>query len=238
MFNFRQNGHTRHKLICLLAIPFLALQLWGCSVATGFTGGGVPIGKAAIIGHAVSAIDPNLAIPNANVHVVVSTRTKALYSYDVTTDAKGNFAFPEVAVGDVGAGLSVSINPENPGMRPQSIGFTLSKDEKATVVFNLVPYSYKIEQVTGFNLQPNDLALQSNAPNKITAQVIDQQGNVLPVSPSFVLVGNFKEVHSDGTIITGTPGTGVLGVFWYNNIQTSAIVTVSDGINNPPPPPR
>ncbi len=238
MLNTRQKGHIRHALFCLLALPLAGLPFWGCSIASSFTGGGVPIGKAAIIGRAVSAINLTKVMPNAKVHLVASTRSKALFSYDTVTDSTGKFTFPEVSVGDIGAGLSISITPANGGIRPQSIAFTLNKDETANVVFTLVPYTYKIDNVSGFNLQPTDLALQSNAPNKITAQLIDPFGNVLPVAPTFVLVGNFSQVNADGTFIAGSSGVGVLGVYWYNDIQTSAVVTVSDDVVNPPPPPR
>ncbi len=214
------------------------LPLTGCAIANGFTGGGVPIGKALLMGRAVSALDTQRVIPNARVKVIILTEGRDVASFETTTSATGEFRLADLPVGEKTATVRVGITPTNSLLRAQSIGFILSKDQTAHLSFALVPNTYPIDQVTSFNLQPSNLALQPNAPNKITAQVLDGNGNVLPLVPTTLLIGNFTSVEPDGNLVTSSPGTAVLQVFWYNDIQTTALVTVSNDVSTPPPPPR
>jgi hypothetical protein len=190
------------------------------------------------MGRAVSALDTQKPIPNARVTVIILTEGRAVTSLETTTSATGEFSLANLPVGEKPATVRVGITPTNNLLRAQSVGFTLNKEQTAHLSFALVPTTYPIDQVASFNLQPSNLALQSNAPNKITAQVLDGNGDVLPLVPTTLLIGDFTAVQPDGTLVTASPGTGILQVFWYNDIQTTALVTISNDVNTPPPPPR
>jgi hypothetical protein len=238
--NRRQSDTLRRALCVLLPLAFAILPFLGCGLASGFTGGGVPIGKAAVAGRAVAALNSDLPIANASVHLIVVTQTRSVQSFDAVTDAAGAFRFPEIPFDASVATMRVNITPANPGIRPQSVGFTIASGQRAALIFALVPSSYNISDVSSLNVLPTDPTLETNSAGKITAQALDKQGNVLPLSPTLLLVGDFADVQPDGTFQTLSAGLGIYHAYWYNDLQASTTLTVSASSNNlpPPPPPR
>ena len=221
-----------------LTLGGVLLPLGGCNLANGFTGGGVPIGKLRLSGRVVLAEQPNSPLANARVNVFQFSREKATYSFNLMTDSQGRFDFTELPSGSHSNTLQVAITPPSSQFRTQTLNFTLLPNQSAYLIATVAKTSYNVDQGVGLEVYPHNISVQSNNNAKITAKVLDVNGDVLNVTPTMLFIGNFTEVRPDGSVVTGAEGEASVYVYWYGNLQSSTNIHISDtGIPYPPGPP-
>ncbi|MCX6380595.1 MAG: hypothetical protein NT023_14150 [Armatimonadetes bacterium] len=222
-----------------LVLASILLLLLGCGIGNGFTGGGVPIGRAVIIGQAVSATAPNTPIANALVYVSVSTNTRVIgTTLTTTTDSNGKFKFSDIPVETAPTSIRVAVDPQSSSYVSQQILFKLDKDKTANLIVTLAPYTLDLSSASTLILSPSNNFFATNIVGKVNAQVLDSQGNTLQLTPSLLLIGDFSSIQANGTFTASQEQVGTVEAFWYNNLQASGTVSVqSNGDGSPPPPP-
>ncbi len=230
----------RLKLSLLLGV-ILAL-LSGCGIGNGFTGGGVPIGRAVIIGQAVSATAPNQPLANALVYVSVSTNSVNSanaplgLTLTATTDSSGRFNFSDIPVDTAPTSIRVAVDPKTTAFIAQQVLFKLDKGNKANLIVTLAPASVNLSSVSSIVLSPTSNVFTSLT-GQINAQAQDSSGISLQLTPSLLLIGDFSVFQANGTFTSTHEQVGTVEAFWYNNLQISGTLSIQNNGNGSPPPP-
>jgi hypothetical protein len=226
----------------LLACCALLATMVGCGGVNAFTGGGFPIGRAALRGKVVRADSPLTTIPNATVTVAITAEGVNTQPLQFVADKDGNFAFPQVPTGRINARLDVTIDPNNADFDTQKLSFIITNGRDESLIASLSPAAFAITQSASLRIMPVSIQIRPQNTVQITAQVLDAQGNALPVSPSLLLDGSIGTIGGDGLFYGTTNGSGAIYALWYNNLVTSGVqVKVDSSLPDnptPPPPPK
>ena len=241
----RQSGQNQASILpsSLLLRAALWLALWvvliqalGCGNGiNGISGGSIPTGGSRLTGRAVTAEDPRVPISNATVSVQTTVPGQAPQTLQVTTDAEGNFAFPQVPTGSVNSRVQVTVRAPDSLFRPLALSFLLTNQRPATLIAALPASSFDVARGTSVTIMPPAASVHVGDTIVFTAQVRDRAGNVLPIMPSLLFDGDFGTLNADGTF-TGT-GTGSIVAYWYGGITSAAQVTSNETTPSSPPPP-
>lgn len=224
------------RLARALLFAALSALLAACGVGNSFTGGGVPIGRAVIIGRAVSAIAPNAPIASARVYLSISTNTRTGMTLTATTDLTGRFTFPDIPVESAPTSVRVAIEPTSNAYLAQQIFFKLDKGNTANLIVTLAPAAIDPTQVSSVSLSPTPNIFPTLT-GQVNAQALDSQGTPLQITPSLLFIGDFSAVQPNGTFVSVQEQIGTVEVFWYNNLQASSTVSIQNNTNGSPPQP-
>lgn len=218
----------------------LSLLLTGCgSGIRAFSGGGFPIGKAVVIGRAVSAENPQIVYKGVRILLVATPPDGSSKSFQTTTDASGSFQINDVPTGQVGGAVQLTATPEDTSVRSQTLSFFVTNGKIRGAFIALPKTTFDVSQATSLTINPPVVTVRPGDTVRVNAQLRDINGNVLPVLPSLVYDANLGDVGGDGTFFGRVEGTGTLTALWYNSLSaTASLVVDPDAPSLPPPPPR
>jgi len=231
-----------------LGLLFCGL-LWLCGCATAFDGGTIPGGiggsrAVRVFGQVVSAANPIQAIPNTLVSITTAAPGSRAASQPVQmlTDANGDFDLANVIITGRVSQVQVTLTPNDPSFRPETITFTLTGQQPADLLAALVPAAMQ-NTGTRVTLSPAGAIVPVNTPLPLKAQVFDAQSNLQPLLPNLLYVGSsgtlnstgFSADGSDATFLPLTTGTGTLTALW--NGASSPLVPIQVTPKPPGQPP-
>ncbi len=245
----RSRISTVGALLCLVALCLGVPALFGCSAGNGFSGGSVPVGLRSTIirGSVVEAGNIGTVVPNAAIQVTstfVPARAEAVAtagsSRDGTssgtggavpvsivshayTGSDGSFALTGIQTGNGTAKVTLVISAPASNVAPLTLSFTLHPGDLATVVAAMASGSVTTTQPGSVTLSPATLALAQGNSSQLTARLLDKSGQFIPISPSFVMVGNDTDLGTltpGGLFAATAPGDGTITACWYNGLQS------------------
>ncbi len=230
---------TRRNLVRGLLLAVIVTSLSGCGGGpSAFTGGGFPIGRAAVIGRVVDAQNPSTNLANVRLTLFSTPAEGTTQVLRTTSDANGEFSFANVPTGAIGAPVQVAAEPTNPDYRSQSVTFQVYNGRKADMVVTLPLQSFDVNQAKSITLSPPTNILPPGSTVRYTARVYDANGQILPVTPTLILSDALGTLGTDGSFTGTTTGTSTVMAVWYNNLRaTSNIIVDSNALPVPPPPP-
>ena len=223
-------------------LPALACGLFalhGCGGNSGFTGGGVPIGKAALAGKLISAANPQLPLANAQIRILATPNQSAAQTITTTTDANGMFRVTDIPTDAINGTVTVSAMPQNSGFLPQQVTFLVVNQHSANLIMALPPAEYHLAPGTSLAIEPQSVRLVTGQTVQFSAHVVDASGTNIALVPTLLFGDDFGMLNDDGTFTATGSGTGDLLAFWYDGLRTSASIIVNTNPHTlPPTPPR
>ena len=180
------------RLRQILPLACLLLSLHGCG-GSSFTGGGVPIGKAALVGGgAVRASSANVPLYNTLITVTATPSQGAVQTLQARTDHNGCFRIENIPTDAVTGRVTIrATTPEDSGYSPQQFDFLLSNQHTATIVFAMPSSDYRYKAGTTLSLVPSASEIQAGQKVTFTAKVLDANGIFLPVTPTLFFEDDF-----------------------------------------------
>lgn len=224
-------------LWCGLLLLSGAAILSGCGGATAFTGGGFPIGKAAVLGRVVDAQNPAINLPNVRLTLFSTPEEGGTKVLTTTSDANGEYNFPEVPTGKFSAPVQVSVEPSNPDYRTQSVTFQVYNGRNASLLVSLPRQSVDINLGKSLTVTPSTSTLPPGATVRYLVKVLDADGQRLDLTPTLLLSDALGTIATDGSFTGTMTGTATVTAIWYNNLRAIASVIVDNNAPQLPPAP-
>ncbi len=218
----RRNRRARRRLLAALAIT-----LHGCGGGNAFTGGSVPIGKAALKGRVVRSEDASLPLYNALITIVAAPQNSNATILHTMTDHNGNFSVTGIPTDAVNGAVTVTATPAENAFKAQQVSFQLSNNHSATVVFALPPAAYTPAVGTTLTIVPSSFAALAGQRVSFTALLRGPDGAPLPLTPTLFVDDSYGALNSDGTFTGTSAGTSSITAYWYNGLKSSAVVSVT-----------
>ena len=223
----------------LLALAALLASVNGCGGGgNAFTGGGIPIGKAALTGRVVRAEDTTLPLANAQIQIVATPQNSAAKILSATTDQNGVFSVTGIPTDAVSGPVAVTAASADGAFKAQQISFRLNNNHSASVIFALPPANYTAALGTTLTISPSHLTAQPGQRVQVSALLRAPDGAILALAPTLFFDDSFGLLNPDGSFTASDAGTGDIMAYWYNGLTAAATVTVSQNqIMAPPAPP-
>ena len=239
---FLASGAARKRFprpVQSLTLAALIFGLTGCGGGgTDFTGGGIPIGEAALTGRVVRSEDAALPLYNAQITITATPKNSDAKILHTTTDHNGVFSVTHIPTDLVNGPVTVTAASADGMFKTQQVSFFLTNKHSASVIFALPPAAYTFALGTTLTITPEHLTATPGQTVQFTAQLSDPRGVPLPLTPTLFFDDSFGVLNPDGTFIGGSMGTGDIVAYWYNNLKASASVSIhSAQAANPPDPP-
>ena len=225
-----------------LACAALLLGGAGCGGGgLGFTGGGVPIGKAVLKGRVVAAANPSQPLANAQVTVIATPLSGARYLVTTTTDQNGFFTATDIPTDAVTGVVTADAVSVDGAYKEQRVSFLARNNHQATLIFALPPATYALDPGTKISISPAQVTLQTGQNAHFTAKLTSATGAILPFTPTLTFDDDFGSLNSDGSFTGTGVGSGTVSALWYNNLRATATVSVpsrdTTTTGTPPLPP-
>lgn len=226
------------RAVALVAVGALWWGLAGCGSGTrAFSGGGFPIGKSIVVGRAVSAENPTVVFAGVRIVLTALPGDGSNRRLETVTNAQGEFRLEDVPTGQTDGVVQLSAIPADPNVRAQSLSFRVTNGRKRGVFLALPRVTFDVSRARFLTFANPSVALPPGDTVRISAQVRDQNGALLPVLPSLVYDADLGTVGGDGTFFGINEGTGNITAFWYNDLSAVATVRVDSSVPSRPPPP-
>ena len=227
------------RLVLLSALVCGLFALHGCGGSSGFTGGGVPIGKAALNGRLISAANPQLPLANAQISILATPNQSAAQTITTTTDANGMFHVTGIPTDAINGTVTVSAMPQGAAFLSQQVTFLIVNQHSANLIMALPPADYHFAPGTSLAIEPQSAHIVTGQSVQFSAHVVDASGTNLALVPTLLFGDDFGTLNDDGTFTATGSGTGDLLAFWYDGLRTSASIIVNTSVQTQPPtPPR
>ncbi|MCS6776419.1 MAG: hypothetical protein RMJ43_00945 [Chloroherpetonaceae bacterium] len=222
----------------LLVAGALGWGLAGCGSGTrAFSGGGFPIGKSIVVGRAVSAENPTVVFAGVRIVLTALPGDGSSQRLETVTNAQGEFRLEDVPTGQTEGVVQLSAIPADPNVRAQSLSFRVTNGRKRGVFLSLPRVTFDVSRARFLTFANPSVALPPGDTVRISAQVRDQNGALLPVLPSLVYDADLGTIGGDGTFFGINEGSGNITAFWYNDLSAVATVRVDSSVPSRPPPP-
>ena len=220
-----------------LTLTALWIGVSGCGGAA-FTGGSVPIGKAALTGRVVRSEDATLPLANAQIAIVATPQNSDAKILHATTDQNGVFNVTDIPTDAVSGAVTVTAASADGAFRAQQVSFRLNNNHSASVIFALPPANYTPAIGTTLTISPAHLTAQPGQRVLVTALLRAPGGVPLALTPTLFFDDSFGLLNPDGSFTASDAGTGDIVAYWYNGLTSSATVSVSQmELALPPAPP-
>ena len=227
------------RLALKLTLAALLGSISGCGGGgNSFTGGSIPIGKAALTGRVVHSDDATQPLANAPVEIVASPQNSAVKILHATTDQNGVFNVTDIPTDAASGPVTVTAASADGAYKAQQISFRLTNNHSASVIFALPPANYTPAIGTTLTISPSRLTAQPGQRIQVSARLQSPGGAPLALTPTLFFDDSFGLLNPDGTFTASDAGTGAITAYWYNGLSATASVTVSQmQIAIPPAPP-
>ncbi len=228
---------SRRSVVCGLLLLSGAGILSGCGGANGFTGGGFPIGKSAVIGRVVDAQNPSVNLANVRLTLFATLAEGDTRVLTTTSNANGEYSFPKVPTGEFSAPVQMSIEPGDPDYRTQSVTFQVYNGGRASLLVSLPRQSVDINLGKSLTVTPSTSTLPPGATVRYLAKILDANGQQLDLTPTLLLSDSLGTIATDGSFTGTTVGTATVTAIWYNNLRATANIIVDNNAQQLPPAP-
>jgi hypothetical protein len=189
------------------------------------------------VGTVTEATDPSRAVQATISAVVVGPGIGKTFT--TTTFSDGSFEFPPIVSGDPALSVHITVTPSNQALLAQDVRFIMVGGSTATLIASVAPVTLNVNQGTVASIAPATTQALPSAPVNLSAQVIDNQGDNLHLTPTVLLVGSAAYVTTGGEFVGTGVGSVAITAFWYNGVQsaTAVIDVVPSPYGTPPAPP-